>query len=141
MVLIFRLTSSSGMTGLRSQAGHYTGQSNSISKNTSPSVPVYRSGVGRFGGVQAFVTSHQTIDDEKGTYGPRSLTTSMYASNDQLGSNMNTAANTTTVPQLFNNQPTSAPNNRKNDKADDLDNDSVSELGMQNSGQSGGGVH
>lgn len=140
MVLIYRLTSSSGMTGLRPHAGHFTGQSNSTSKNSNPSVPVYRPGMGRLGGVQAFVTSHQTIDDEKGTYGPRSLTKSTCDHNDKSGINFDTFSSAP-FPHLLHNNPTPKFGDKQKYKKDDFDNDSVSEVDLKAPENANVGTH
>lgn len=58
MVLILRLTSSGAQAGLMTHMGHSAGSNSGQGHSQIANM-------GKLGGVQAFVTSHQAVDDEK----------------------------------------------------------------------------
>lgn len=115
MVLIYRLTSKSSMSGYNG----YTGNTNTnalSSKGSHPSVPAIG---GRLGGVQAFVTSHQAIDDEKDMY--KTNPASPAYNSAQQGTNRASVVNI--VPHLPRSTPfSSSPSGRRaNDDLSDAD--------------------
>lgn len=145
MVLIYRLTSRSGMSGLNIRtAVSNTNQSNSNSKDTHPSVPTFISGTGRLRGVQAFVTSHQAIDDEKDLYGTRSASSS--AAHHHDGSHSPSILNVhspqaTILPQMQKNAAFSSSDNRRPIDRDLSDSDSISEADLKASSEPQVGAH
>ncbi|KAK9899743.1 hypothetical protein P389DRAFT_3477 [Cystobasidium minutum MCA 4210] len=116
MVLIYRLTSKSGMAGFSSSTGNFHSNPLHSKGSQSASLPTF----GRLGGVQAFVTSHQAIDDEKGSYTPTAV----------LPSGVNAphrASVINIVPQLSRSAPFSTSTVRKAGNDDLSDSESLHE--------------
>lgn len=98
--------------------------------------------MGKFGGVQAFVTSHQTIDDEKDIYGAKSASSIANPGTSNVRSVLNIHGPASSlVPQLSKNANFFTSGNRTNARGDESDSDSVSDADMKAFPESNLGGH